>query len=478
MTRLSLWKMAGAVLLLCAATAIAAPAQVFNTLVDFDFTDGAGPYYMSLVQGRDGNLYGTAFYGGTREDGTVFNVTPAGTLTALRSFDGADGGGPNAGLVLSTDLFFYGTTAYGGNCNCGVVFNITPGGRLTALYSFTDGTDGAYPIAGLVQGTDGNLYGTANEGGDLTCAAPYGCGTVFKITQTGAFTPLHIFELHDGGFPRGGLIEASDGNFYGTTYEGGDLTCAAPYGCGTVFKITSTGKLTMLHSFDVSDGSGPSAGLIQATDGDFYGTTFYGGDVSCLYGCGTIFKITPGGALTTLHDFDGSDGSGPSAGLIQTTDGNSYGTTVEGFNAPGGTVFEITPQGTLTTLHNFCSQNGCADGNQPIGGLVQATNGILYGTTYLGGVDGYGNIFSIDMGLGPFVTFVRSYGKVGETGPILGQGFTGTTNVSLNGISANFTVVSDTYIRATVPVGATTGYVTVTTSSGTLKSNVPFRVIR
>jgi uncharacterized repeat protein (TIGR03803 family) len=271
------------------------------------------------------------------------------------------------------------------------------------------------------------------------------------------------------------LIQDTVGNLYGTgSFGGAD-------GHGTIFKITSGGKLTTLHDFALADGAAPYGGVLLASDGNFYGTTSQGGDPNCYGGnCGTVFKMTPTGTLTTLHSFAGypSEGAQPMAGLLQATDGNFYGTTYNGgANFQGGTIFKITPGGSLTTLYSFCSLANCADGARPEGGLAQSTNGIFYGVTYQGGYYDDGTVFSLDMGLGPFVTFVRFTGRVGRTGPILGQGLTGTTSVSINGIEADFTVVSDTHIKATVPLGATTGFVTVTTPSGMLTSNVPFRVI-
>ena len=216
---------------------------------------------------------------------------------------------------------------------------------------------------------------------------------------------------------------------------------------------------------------------MQAIDGNFYGTTKIGGGI----GGGTIFKITPAGALTTLYSFcsqpNCADGDDPMGGVIQATDGNFYGAAAKGGEDNDGTVFEITPDGTLTTLHAFHGN----DGALPFGGLAQGTNGTFYGVTDEGGSActpfGCGTVFSLDMGLGPFVTFVRAAGKIGQTGGILGQGFTGTTSVSINEVPASFTVVSDTLIKAIVPPGATTGYVTVVTPSATLTSNVPFHVL-
>jgi uncharacterized repeat protein (TIGR03803 family) len=489
MSELRWWKKACAVLVACAATVTWTNAQTFTTLADFK-GEGA-PEYMSLVQGGDASLYGTAVYGGSGSllAGTVFKTTTVGLLTELYSFcyqDGCtDGAEPFGGLVLATDGNFYGATFAGGVPASGTVFRITPTGTLTTLYTFCSPypcTDGAYPYSTLIQATDGNLYGTTYSGGTSTNCSGSGCGTVFRITPNGSLTTLHSFTLADGAFPYAGLIEAVDGDFYGTTYSGG------AYGQGSVFKISQTGAFKTLHSFcalgNCADGQGPTAGLTQAINGSFYGMTVFGG----ASGDGTVFEITPQGKLSTLHSFDGSDSSGPTAGLIQGTDGNLYGTTFAAYVTGDGygTIFEISMRGDLTTLYRFCAQPNCSDGAYPIGGLVQATNGTFYGTTtgYGAsncvnlGVGFCGTIFGLDMGLGPFVTFVQAAGKVGQTGGILGQGFTGTASVSLNGIPVSFTVKSDTFIEATVPPGATTGYVTVTTPSGTLTSNVPFHVIK
>ncbi len=348
----------------------------------------------------------------------------------------------------------------------------------------------------IIQASDGNFYGTTDsgginvplcEGGGIAFAP--GCGTVFKITPSGKLTTLYRFcsfpNCADGQFPIGGVIEAADGNFYGMTTFGGNESCSYTDACGTVFKISPSGDLTTLYTFCVqtncTDGVQPAGALVQASGTTFYGTTTDGGANSA----GTVFKITRTGEFTSLHSFDYSqDGSQPLAGLTVAKDGRFYGTTCcggSGGNSSYGTIFRITARGTLTTLYSLSA----GDGDTP-GGLLQATNGVFYGSTEYGG-DGIchnqppsscGTIFSFSVGLRPFVTFVHAAGKVGQTGGILGQGFSGTTSVSLNGVRASFMVVSDTFIRATVPRGATTGYVTVITPSGTLTSNVPFHVIK
>ena len=450
-------------------------AQTFTTLFSFDAAAGAPPF-AGLIQATDGNLYGTTNGNGANGWGTVFKITPSGTLTTVYSFTNCggsctDGYEPFAGLVQATNGNFYGTTLVGGaNIFDGTVFEITPSGALTTLYSFcaqTNCTDGEAPSTSLVQGTDGNFYGTTVAGGSGTPPV----GTVFKITPSGSLTTLYSFSRTDGEQPYGTLIQATNGNFYGTTSLGG------ANGGGTVFKITTSGALTTLYNFcaqsNCADGEGPVAGLVQATNGNFYGTTYFGGANSL----GTIFKITATGTLTTLHSFDALDGENPKAGLVQGSDGNFYGTTYLGGLGNGGTAFKITPAGTVTTLYTFCTQTNCTDGQNPTAPLVQDTNGVFYGTTELGGTDAFGTVFSLSVGLGPFVETRPTSGKVGKAVKILGTSLTGATSVTFNGTAATFTVVSGSEITTTVPTGATTGKVKVTTPHRTLTSNVSFRVI-
>ena len=426
--------------------------------------------------------------------GTVFKITPSGTLTTLYSFCSqsacADGEYPN-GLVKATNGDLYGTTQEGGDPfgSFGTVFKITPSGALTTLYVFAGNFAGVYP-AGLTQAANGEFYGTTSSGGAA------GAGTVFKTTPAGALTTLYSFcsqtDCGDGENPFASLVQAANGDFYGTTGYGGAIatgTCIFSNGCGTVFRVTSSGALTTLHSFDGTDGAVPTVGgLVQAASGYLYGTT----DTEGAFSGGTVFRITPSGTLATLYNFCAqsgcTDGGGPTGVLAQSASGSFYGTTTNGGanNIYGGTIFRITPTGRLTTLYSFCAQSGCTDGLEPAG-LVEDTNGDFYGTTAYGGANetcvgyvsfqqGCGTVFRLSVGLGPFVETQTTSGEVGATVNILGSDLTGATSVSFNGIAAAFTVVSRSLITAAVPAGASTGTVEVVTPGGTLSSNVPFRV--
>ena len=493
------WRRIGIHCLALAATAIVSPAQdeqastnsiTFAKLDSFDGADGAYPT-ASLVQATDGNLYGTAFSGGANDAGTVFRVSPTGALKALYSFCSqsacTDGQNPAAGLIQAMDGNLYGTTEYGGTYGYGMVFKISLSGTLTTLYSFcaqSGCADGSSPVAGLVQATDGNFYGTTQNGG------ANGSGTVFQITATGTLTSLHSFNYSvDGIGPLGGLIQATDGNLYGTNWLGG----SSSGGLGTVFQITLSGALTTLHVFCLEsgcpDGQFPESWLVQGTDGDLYGTTTFGG----AHGDGTVFQISLSGTLTTLYSFCSltgcADGADPFTGLIQATDGNFYGVTASGGATSTcepfgrcGTAFQITPTGTLTTLQTFCPKGDCLDGEFPFGGLLQATNGAIYGTTQFGGSSlscayGCGTLFALLTRLGPFVETQPTSGTVGTQVNILGNNLGATKGVTFNGTAAFFKIVSSSEIQAIVPAGATTGLVTVTARDKTLKSNVDFQVL-
>jgi uncharacterized repeat protein (TIGR03803 family) len=294
----------------------------------------------ALIQATDGNFYGTSSSGGDANAGTVFQLTPAGALTRLYSFTGgADGGYPFAGLVQGADGNFYGTSSSGGAAGAGTIFQITSSGSFTVLYSFTGGADGANPYAGLIPGADGNFYGTSSSGGSSYA------GTVFQLTPAGTFAVLYSFTGGaDGGYPIGGVIQATDGNFYGTTYQGG------PFNAGVVFQLSPAGSLNVLYTFTGgADGAYPYAGVIQGADGGFYGMALIGGDVSTS--AGTVFRVTSSGTFTVLHAFTGgTDGAEPAAALTLGADGNFYGTTYAGGDLGGGAAFRIrnVPTPTIT----------------------------------------------------------------------------------------------------------------------------------
>jgi uncharacterized repeat protein (TIGR03803 family) len=466
------WKIACLTVAFCVATAMGTSAQTFTTLANFDTSNGSFPQWAPLSQGLNGEFYGTTAGGGLFNNGcfrspdgncgVIYKITSDGALTVLHEFtNGKDGSGPGPGLILGTDGNFYGSNSNGGDLSqcgigCGAIFKITASGALTVLNEI-QASNGANPNSNLVQATNGMFYGTGVNG------AESGNGSIFDLTPAGAVTRLHSFNFADGWDPQNTpMIQAADFALYGETTGGGRGPC--PNKCGVVFTMTLEGSYRLLHKFNGKDGGGPRGGLVEATDGNLYGVTTIGGSENQ----GTVFKITTAGEETVLHSFHGPDGEQPIGGLIQATDGNFYGTTSAGGDNGDGTIFKITPTGAITTLHEFTG----TDGSNSESSLVQATDGSFYGNTYTGGSSNVGTVFNLNVGLAPFVKLQPARGKVGRVVDILGNNLTGATGVTFNGIAASFTVVSDTEIQATVPAGATTGTVTVTTPEGTLKSNV------
>lgn len=363
----------------------AANGVVLSNLYSFSGgADGANPN--GLIQGANGIYYGTTQNGGSHSQGTFFQMTANGVLTGLHSFGGGnDGANPYAALTPGSDGKFYGTTFQGGQYGNGTVFSVTPDGQLATLLAF-DSTNGDLPFAGLASGADGIFYGTTYQGG------AYGRGTTFRMTTNGMLTTLYSFANgSDGGQIAAGLIPGGDGNFYGTTWQGGN------YGVGTVFCISTNGVLTTLASLINTNGAFPFGGLAQGGDADFYGLTSQGG----VFGYGAVFKITLAGQLTNLYSFTGgSDGANPRSTLLQGTDGNFYGTTANGGIYGNGTVFVISPDGALTTLVAF---NGL-DGANPQAALTQSSDGYLYGTTQNGGVSNKGVVFRTGIQSAPQIT--------------------------------------------------------------------------
>jgi uncharacterized repeat protein (TIGR03803 family) len=450
--------------LLAIATAIPASAQTYTELLSFNGTTAAGPE-TPLTQGIDGSLYGTTIYGGTGTCsgtgigcGVIFKLTPDNGFRILYNFQTSGPTEPVNNLLLGYDGNLYGTTYNS-------IYKVTPEGGFTVLHTFPGGAGGSDLSGGLIQGVGGDFYGTTRAGGTPSNSCPSGCGTIYKMTATGVVTTIYSFcpqnYCPDGESPVGNLAQGPDGNFYGTAFYGG------LYKAGTFFKITPNGHFTLLYTFDFNSPQ-VLGGVILATDGNFYGATY-----------NSLYRMTPQGAYTLLPN----PGNVPLP-PVQGNDGNFYGITQEGGNSNEGNIFEMPLDGsTYSDLYTFTGYP--SDGSYPYNGLVQRTNGQFYGVTFTGGsspcnygnAPGCGTIFSEDVGLAPFVAFVRGAARVGQKFGLLGQGFTGTTSVSLNGTPVSFTIKSDTLIGATVPAGATTGNVTVTTPSGTLTSDVQFHVI-
>jgi uncharacterized repeat protein (TIGR03803 family) len=461
--------------LLLAVTA--ATAQTYTNLYAYPGTDNntSGITWPSVMsQGQDGDLYSTIQTNGSYQYGSVYKMSTSGGYTLLYSFCGegspcaSTGANPTGGVTLGWDGNLWGTTYNGGKDGAGTAFKMTPAGDLTSLYSFTNGKDDSAPTYTLLQGQDGNMYGVS----EAQYEGQY--GSFFKLTTKGKIS-AYPFDYTDGSSPNL-PVQGTDLNFYGTTQGGGNAACA----CGVIYKATAAGKITVLHNFSgyVSstqyDGARPIGILVEGADGSYYGTTYQGGE----YNAGTVFKITPSGTYTLLHSFSFQaptyDGQLPIAGLTLGTDGNFYGTTAYGGTQNGGAIFEITPAGKETVLYNFCVVS-CYDGFIPTTPMVLHTDGIFYGNT-AGNSNGGSVFYSFKTKLKPFVKLVTWSGKDGASAEILGQGFTGTTAVSFNGIAAKFDNVSDTYMTATVPTGALTGPVTVTTFSSSLKSDRNFLV--
>ncbi len=364
---------------------------------------GANPT-AGIIRGSDGNFYGTTALGGINDTGTIFEVTPSGTVTSLHNFSddssffNSDGADPKGLLVLASDGNFYGTTAYGGTYDDGTVFRISATGVFAAIYSF-DAVTGANPQAGLIQGSDGNFYGTTLLGGSCNS------GSVFCITPLGSLTLLHSFSRNhnsgtagnvDGAEPYAPLTLAANGHLYGTTAFGG------AYNSGTIFEMTLDGQFSVLHSFedavDESDyvntgGANPISALVQNSAGTIFGATYGGGDS----GDGTLFSLAGDGGFTSVHSFNSQiDGSGPQLSSIQSTDGSIIGTTSYGGLNDEGTVFSLSPNGSISTLSAFGGDTDVdADGAGPLEGLALGADGCIYGTSNQGGAQDTGSVFKI-----------------------------------------------------------------------------------
>ncbi len=380
--------LAAALLLLCMAAASASNVVIISNLVSFNGTNGqqpAGP----LLQAKDGNFYGTTLYGGTNavSSGTIFRLTPSGAFSNIISFNSANGANPNAGLIQGADGNFYGTTAYGGaytnvdpsHNGFGTIFKLTTNGVLSTLASF-DGKKGKTPNT-LLETTPGIFFGSANSGGAYSNFAGYGYGTLFRADTNSLLTNVLSFNDTNGASPSSGLTMMTGTSLYGTTTSGG------LYEYGTAFQMATNGSILSQFTFNFTNGAVPGT-LISGRDGNLYGTTIYGG--SNQYG--TIFKLTTNMQFTTVVGFNGTNGDAPAA-LIQGSDGNFYGITSQGGAHGFGNVFELSTNGVVIPLYDF---TGGSDGYSAVS-LIQGKDGSFYGTTSYGGNAGRGNLFKLSI---------------------------------------------------------------------------------
>jgi len=376
-----------------------------SLLVSFANTNGANPQ-AGLALGDEGVFYGTTAAGGAYGKGTVFHVTTNGVLTLLVSFSGKNGpcfGERPGSLARGADGAFYGTTYLGGFADAGTIFRITSGGTFATVLGFKGGTNGLFPTGGVTFGNDTTLYGVCASGGD------YGYGTVYRLTPDGTLTTLYSFMNHDDGSqPSAGLLQASDGALYGTAYFGG----LSGNGDGTVFRITTNGVLTVLATFlGGDDGANPGSRLVQGRDGALYGTTTLAGiNAYGVVSQGTLFRLTMEGAFTTLVPFVGTNGTSPAADLMLGNDGAIFGTTFGGGAGNAGTIFRVGTNGTFSTFVSLIITNGQA----PQSALLQAKDGVWYGTTTSGGTGGAGTVFRLGTN-GSLTTLVAFNGTNGAS---------------------------------------------------------------
>ncbi|WP_162560238.1 choice-of-anchor tandem repeat GloVer-containing protein [Methylotetracoccus oryzae] len=474
------------------------PAGTFTKLHDFDSTnDGKNPWG-GLILGKDGNFYGTTAYGGVNNFGTVFKMTPAGAITILHTYTGLDGQATPAPPTQGRDGNLYGTTAYGGTDSLGSVYKLTPGGNYTTIFSFPRYTaqgnypQGALPYAPLIQGTDGAFYGTTTAGG----SGGAGTGTVFKVTTAGVVSTVYNFDIAHGRRPYSPVVQGTDGNLYGTTTEGGTA------GRGVAFKLTLKGAITVLYNFDGTstasraNGYTPYAGLVQGSDGNFYGTTYSGG----IRNSGTLFRITPAGDFAIQASFNGTNGAHSQGTPLLHTNGRIYGLSQSGGTFSVGTVYslDVGAPGFIAPIPN-AAKAGTSVG---LLGAVGGTTGVSFNGVNAS-FSGTGNTFRTTVvpagaatglikvttptgtpqtlkafqQLPTLTAFGPASGAVGSAVILTGSGLTQTTKVTFGGGKiASFVVNSAEQITATVPAGATTAKIAVTTKGGSVNSAMAFNV--
>jgi uncharacterized repeat protein (TIGR03803 family) len=478
-----------------------AQSGTYTAVYPFAQVDGANPTNPGMLsEGLDGNVYGTTLKSGVGSTsyGVLIGYSPLSGQLAPKDFTGgANGSSPLAGVTLGVDGNLYGTTEWGGNTGTvssgwGIVYKFTPGGSVapTNVYSFQNSTgilaDGGYPWTPPVQTQDGSLWGVSKD--------PTGAGIWYKMNTSGTI-------LASGTLPSQTtapmMVSLEGGTLYGTTPKGGTSNQ------GTVYRLKQDGTLpTPIHSFDSNNaglGLGPAGPVIEGSEGVLYGTTCWGGLTASgmtgtgITGQGTVFRVSRDGSFfQSIHSFQDNantfEGSCPTAGLVQGSDGKLYGTTSQGGGGTTttiqGVLFRLNPDGTnFEILHKFDSKSGY----YPQSSLFLHTNGIIYGLTNKGGIAGnvgnYGVLYSYNAGLQPFAKLVSPWsGPVGTVINILGQGFYSATGVLIGGVAVPWTkwshptIVSDTWMQVTVPAGAKDGVVTVQEPSGNLVTREGFQI--
>lgn len=452
------------------------PAQIIQPICSFNGTNGSLPQ-APLTLGPDGLLYGTTAEGGSASEGTVFQVSTSGTLTKLVDFTGPNGAYPEAALTLGLDGNFYGLTSAGGTSNLGTVFRMTTGGALTTIYDFT-GAGGDHPEGGLLLEPDGELIGTTANGG-LNDG-----GEIFAIPSHGGFETAPSFDGLNGLNPQYPMVLGQDGNIYGTTASGGTASN------GVVFQYGSNGLVALIN-FNGANGSNPSSALTMVADGTFFGVTAEGGTSNA----GVVFHATTNGTLISESPLQTIGAEDPfDGGLIQGPDGSLYSTTTFGGVGNMGTLYRMTPGGTLTLLENFNGTNGA----NPSSGLTYGPDGNLYGLTSSGGSFNKGVVYRVVL---PPLTSANNYltvfiapgnaissgamwqlnrGPLQSSGATLSNLLAGTYEISFSSAEGwmpptnqfvtlsndNLTTLSVVYTNATE---STNAVVLVTNGSGTIK---------
>ena len=456
------------VVILIAGSALPSHAQIPAPTILYGFqqlpTDVIEPNG-TIAQGTDGNLYGTGGNRGANNTGGVFKITPAGAESVLVNFPVGDEAACSNGLTLAMDGNFYGACYYQGANNVGYIYRVTPAGVLTDIYDFPGKGGVGYPLSAPILGADGNLYGTT--GGS---SSPY---VVYRVSTAGVYKTLYSFI--DGNSVPSVLSAGSDGNLYGTEAD------ADGFGnVGGVFRVSTGGAFKLLYGFvSTTNVFYPSTGVIRDTNGKLYGTTAF---PSGTAGSGTLYDVTVGGVVTDIVNFPSSLNFDEAANnMTQASNGNLYGASYNGGTNAGGGLYELTTANVFSSWSFTASNAGTgATGSGPTAPLFQNTNGLLYGITVAGGPNAaQGTFFSLNVGAAPFISLLTPVysGKEGTEVGILGQGFSSSSVVKFGGTTATTkTLTGSTFIQATVPAGALTGKVTVTTGSTTLSTIATYDV--